>query len=61
MPLDAFGGARAAFSVSLLTGAYGAMQAVVSPLIGAMIDRYGYAPVFVIVAVCPWRLMAYST
>jgi ACS family hexuronate transporter-like MFS transporter len=53
MPLDAFGGARAAFSVSLLTGAYGAMQAVVSPLIGGMIDRYGYGPVFVIVAVTP--------
>lgn len=53
MPLDAFGGERAAFSVSLLTGAYGAMQAVVSPLIGGMIDRYGYGPVFGIVAVTP--------
>lgn len=53
MPLDTFGGERAAFSVSLLTGAYGAMQAVASPLIGAMIDRYGYQPVFVIVAVMP--------
>jgi ACS family hexuronate transporter-like MFS transporter len=53
MPLDAFGGARAAFTVSLLTGAYGAMQAVASPLIGAMIDKYGYGPVFVIVAVLP--------
>jgi ACS family hexuronate transporter-like MFS transporter len=53
MPLDAFGGERAAFSVSLLTGAYGAMQAAVSPLIGGMIDRYGYGPVFVIVAAAP--------
>ena len=53
MPLDAFGGARAAFSVSLLTGAYGAMQAVISPLIGAMIDRHGYGPVFVMAAVTP--------
>jgi ACS family hexuronate transporter-like MFS transporter len=53
MPLDAFGGARAAFTVSLLTGAYGAMQALASPLIGAMIDKYGYGPVFVIVAVLP--------
>ena len=58
MPLDAFGGARAAFSISLLTGAYGAMQAVVSPVIGGMIDRYGYAPVFAIVAVTP--LAAYG-
>ncbi len=58
MPLDAFGGARAAFSVSLLTGAYGAMQAVVSPLIGGMIDRYGYGPVFVAAAVTP--MLAYG-
>ena len=65
MPLDTFGGERAAFSVSLLTGAYGAMQAVASPLIGAMIDSYRLPPVFVIVAVMPmaaygilhlWRL-----
>jgi ACS family hexuronate transporter-like MFS transporter len=53
MPLDAFGGESAAFSVSLLTGAYGAMQAVVSPLIGGMIDNFGYTPVFLIVAVMP--------
>jgi ACS family hexuronate transporter-like MFS transporter len=53
MPLDAFGGERAAFSVSLLTGAYGAMQALISPLIGGMIDNYGYTPVFLIVAVTP--------
>jgi len=53
MPLDAFGGARAAFSVSMLTGAYGAMQAVVSPLIGAMIDRHGYSSVIVLSAVTP--------
>jgi MFS transporter, ACS family, hexuronate transporter len=53
MPLDAFGGERAAFCVSLLTGAYGAMQAGVSPLIGAMIDKNGYGPVIVIVAVLP--------
>ena len=58
MPLDAFGGARAAFSVSLLTGAYGAMQAVISPLIGAMIDRHGYGPVFVTAAVTP--ILAYG-
>ena len=29
------------------------MQAVVSPLIGGMIDRYGYGPVLMIVAVTP--------
>ncbi len=53
MPLDAFGGEKAAFSVSLLTGAYGAMQAVVSPMIGSSIDRFGYNPVFLAVAITP--------
>ncbi len=58
MPLDAFGGARAAFSVSLLTGAYGAMQALVSPLFGAVIDRHGYTPVILAAALTP--LAAYG-
>jgi len=58
MPLDAFGGARAAFCVSLLTGAYGAMQAVLSPLFGAIIDGYGYTPVITGAAVLP--LAAYG-
>lgn len=53
MPLDAFGGRHAAFAVSLLTGAYGAMQALVSPAIGATIDRYGYGPVCAVTAVLP--------
>jgi ACS family hexuronate transporter-like MFS transporter len=53
MPLDAFGGEHAAFGVSMLTFAYGAMQAVVSPLFGAVIDRYGYTPVFVFVSLMP--------
>jgi ACS family hexuronate transporter-like MFS transporter len=58
MPLDAFGGRHAAFSVSLLTGAYGAMQAVISPLIGATIDKSGYAPVCIVAAILP--LAAYG-
>jgi ACS family hexuronate transporter-like MFS transporter len=58
MPLDAFGGERAAFGVSMLTAAYGAMQAVASPLIGAMIDRFGYTPVLVSVSFLP--LAAYG-
>ncbi|MBZ5595637.1 MAG: MFS transporter [Acidobacteriia bacterium] len=44
MPLDIYAGARAAFAISLLVSAYGAMQAVVSPALGALIDRFGYAP-----------------
>jgi MFS transporter, ACS family, hexuronate transporter len=58
MPLDAFGGARAAFSVSLLTGAYGAMQALVSPLFGSIIDHHGYTPVILASALTP--LVAYG-
>ncbi len=53
MPLDAFGGQRAAFSVSVLTFAYGVMQALASPAIGSLIDRHGYGPVFVIVSLMP--------
>lgn len=45
MPLDVYDAAHAAFAVSLLVSAYGAMQAVASPLLGALIDRYGYLPV----------------
>jgi ACS family hexuronate transporter-like MFS transporter len=51
MPLDIYEGARAAFAISLLVSAYGAMQAVVSPLLGAIIDRYGYSPVCAIASV----------
>jgi ACS family hexuronate transporter-like MFS transporter len=53
MPLDAFGGARAAFAVSLLVASYGAVQAVISPIFGKMIDLYGFAPVTVIAALTP--------
>jgi MFS transporter, ACS family, aldohexuronate transporter len=53
MPLDAFGGARAAFAVSLLVGSYGAIQAVISPLFGKVIDGYGYAPLAIAAALTP--------
>ncbi len=58
LPLDAFGGARAAFAVSMLVSSYGFMQALVSPAFGAAIDRYGYAPVVVTSAFTP--LAAYG-
>ncbi len=45
MPLDIFGARRAAFAVSALTSAYGVMQTVVSPGIGALVDRWGFGPV----------------
>ena len=53
LPLDVFGGARAAFAVSMLVASYGAIQLVISPLFGAIIDRHGYGPVTAIAAVTP--------
>jgi MFS transporter, ACS family, hexuronate transporter len=53
MPLDVWGSGRAAFAVSMLTGAYGAMQAVFSPAAGALIDRVGFTPVCMAVAALP--------
>jgi ACS family hexuronate transporter-like MFS transporter len=53
LPLDTFGGARAAFAVSILVAAYGAVQALISPAFGALIDNYGFAPVCRIAAVAP--------
>ena len=53
MPLDVFAADRAAFAVSLLVSAYGAMQAVTSPIVGAVIDRWGYTPVSVAASVGP--------
>jgi ACS family hexuronate transporter-like MFS transporter len=58
LPLDAFGAARAAFAVSLLVSAYGAVQALVSPLFGVLIDSFGYAPACLLAALAP--LAAYT-
>jgi len=58
LPLDIFGGARAAFAVSILVAAYGAIQAMISPIFGAIIDAHGFAPVCRIAAVTP--LAAYG-
>jgi len=53
MPLDVYGPARAAFAVAMLTGAYGVMQAVFSPVAGRLIDTYGFGPVCAGVSVLP--------
>ena len=53
IPLDAFGGARAAFAISMLVASYGAVQALVSPAIGAVVDARGYSPVCLAAAVLP--------
>ena len=53
LPLDVFGGPRAAFAVSMLVASYGAIQLVISPLFGHIIDRHGYGPVTMIAALTP--------
>ncbi len=53
MPLDVWGASHAAFAVSMLTAAYGFMQAFFSPAAGALIDRFGFPPVCAAVAVLP--------
>jgi ACS family hexuronate transporter-like MFS transporter len=53
LPLDAFGGARAAFAVSLLVASYGALQALISPVFGKVIDLYGYAPLAIAASLAP--------
>jgi ACS family hexuronate transporter-like MFS transporter len=53
MPLDAFGGARAAFAVSFLTASAGAIAAFISYPIGRVVDLYGYTPVTCVAAITP--------
>ena len=58
LPLDVFSAGQAAFAVSLLVSAYGAMQAVASPVFGAVIDRWGYTPVCVAASAMPLAAFA---
>jgi MFS family permease len=53
LPLDAFGLSHAAFAVSILVASYGALQFVISPAIGWIVDLHGYAPVAAVAAVTP--------
>ena len=53
LPLDVFGAAPAAFAVSILVASYGAISALIGPVCGAMIDRYGYSPVIASVSITP--------
>jgi ACS family hexuronate transporter-like MFS transporter len=53
LPLDIYGAERAAFTIAMLTAAYGAMQAVFSPAAGRLIDLYGFTPLCAAVAVLP--------
>lgn len=53
LPIDLFGAGRAAFGVAALTCSYGLMTALLSPAIGAVVDRVGFTPVCVAVSVLP--------
>jgi ACS family hexuronate transporter-like MFS transporter len=53
LPLDTFGGAPAAFAVSILVASYGAVSAIIGPVFGSIIDRHGYPPVIAACAVSP--------
>jgi MFS transporter, ACS family, hexuronate transporter len=62
LPVDIFGPERAGMSVSVLAFSYGLMQMLVSPVIGAVVDRYGFSIVCMSVAFLPlggvWVLKA---
>jgi ACS family hexuronate transporter-like MFS transporter len=58
IPLDTFGGERAGFAISMLVASYGAVQALISPAIGALVDARGYGAVCLIGAGLP--LAAYA-
>ena len=53
MPIDVFGPGRAAFGVGALTLGYGVMQTVTSPILGSVVDRYGFTPVCIGIALLP--------
>jgi ACS family hexuronate transporter-like MFS transporter len=53
LPLDVFGGARAAFAVSMLVASYGVAQAVISWAFGRIVDLHGYGPLTALAALTP--------
>lgn len=60
IPLDIWGGERAGTAIAALGFAYGLMQTVISPLIGALVDHFGFTPVCLLIAVPPfagWLLL----
>jgi ACS family hexuronate transporter-like MFS transporter len=53
LPLDAFGGSRAAFAVSILVASYGAVQFVISPIFGRFADLHNWAALTTAAALTP--------
>jgi sugar phosphate permease len=53
LPIDLFGPARAGLGVAALTSSFGLMTAFLSPWIGSVVDRVGFTPVCVVLALMP--------
>jgi ACS family hexuronate transporter-like MFS transporter len=53
IPIDLFGAQHAAFTTAMLAGSYAMLQVVLSPVLGAMADRFGFGMLCVIVSVMP--------
>jgi MFS transporter, ACS family, hexuronate transporter len=60
IPLDIWGGRHAGTAISALVFAYGLLQTGISPLIGSLVDHFGFTPVCWLVALPPfagWLLL----
>lgn len=60
IPLDIWGGEHAGTAISALVFAYGLLQTVISPVIGSLVDHFGFTPVCWLVALPPlagWLLL----
>ncbi|HEV2445928.1 MAG TPA: MFS transporter [Candidatus Sulfopaludibacter sp.] len=53
LPLDVFGGPRAAFAISMLVASYGAVQLVISPIFGALMDHHQWPLLAGVTALTP--------
>ncbi len=60
IPVDIWGGEHAGTAISALVFAYGLLQTVISPVIGSLVDHFGFTPVCWLVALPPlagWMLL----
>jgi ACS family hexuronate transporter-like MFS transporter len=53
LPIDLFGSDNAGFTAAILASSYSLLQVFVAPLIGRIVDAYGFSAVCVIVSACP--------
>lgn len=53
LPIDLFGPAHAGLGVAALTCSFGLMTALLSPWIGSVVDRVGFAPVCILLSAMP--------